>query len=107
MNDIPKDLIFNWDHTAIQLLPTGDWTMNEAKAKKVIIANSNDKRQITTVLVVTMTGEHLEGEYYGKFFSSVHIFTLKKLINRKLATFACVKPVMDGIVTCFKFTWRI
>ena len=35
MNDIPKDLIFNWDQTAVQLVPTGDWTMNEAKAKKV------------------------------------------------------------------------
>ena len=37
MNDIPKDLIFNWDQTAIQLVPTSDWTMNEVKAKKVVI----------------------------------------------------------------------
>ena len=77
MNDIPKDLIFNWDHTAIQLVLTDDRAMNETKTKKVVIANSNNKRQITAVLAVTMTGEHLEGEYYGKFLSLVHIFTLK------------------------------
>ena len=59
MNEIPIDLIFNWDQTAIQLVPTGQWTMNEAKAKKVVIANSDDKRQITAVLAATMTGEYL------------------------------------------------
>ena len=59
MNDIPKDLIFNWDQTAVQLVPTGDWTMNEAKAKKVVIANSDDKRQITAMLAAIMTGEYL------------------------------------------------
>ena len=39
MRNIPKSLIFNWDQTAIQLqlVPTG---VNEAKAKKVVIANS-------------------------------------------------------------------
>ena len=68
MNDIPKDLILNWDQTAIQLVPTGDWTMNEAKVKKVVIANSDDKRQITAVLAATMTGEYLLAQliYKGK-----------------------------------------
>ena len=49
MRDIPKSLIFNWDQTAIQLqlVPTG---VNEPKAKKVVIANSDDKRQITAIL---------------------------------------------------------
>ena len=42
--------------------------MNEAKAKKVVIANSDDKRQITAVLPATMTGEHLLTQliYKGK-----------------------------------------
>ena len=68
MNDIPKDLIVNWDQTAIQLVPTGDWMMNEAKAKKVVIANSDDKRQITATLAATMTDEHLPTQliYKGK-----------------------------------------
>ena len=28
MNDIPKELIFNWDQTGIQVVPTGQWTMH-------------------------------------------------------------------------------
>ena len=33
--------------------------MNEAKAKRVVIANSDDKRQITAVFATTMAGEYL------------------------------------------------
>ena len=44
MNDIPHDLIFNWDQTGIQLSPTGQWTMNQAGEKIISIANSDDKR---------------------------------------------------------------
>ena len=28
MNDLPIDLVFNWDKTGIQLIPTGEWTMH-------------------------------------------------------------------------------
>ena len=59
MNEVPIDLIFNWDQTGLQLVPTGQWTMNEAKAKRVVIANSDDKRQITAVFAATMTGKYL------------------------------------------------
>ena len=31
MIDIPQDLMFNWDQIPIQLVPTGEWTMNHAK----------------------------------------------------------------------------
>ena len=40
-------------------MPTGQWTMNEPKAKRVVIANSDDKRQITAVFAATMTDEYL------------------------------------------------
>ena len=42
--------------------------MNEAKAKKEVIANSDDKSQITAVLAATITGEHLPRQliYKGK-----------------------------------------
>ena len=55
MNDIPIDLVFNWDQTGIQLIPTGDWTMHQAKDKLVPITHSDDKRQITGVVAVTAT----------------------------------------------------
>ena len=57
MNDIPPQLIFNWDQTAIQLVPTGQWTMNQAKDKVISIALSDDKHQITAVVVASMSGE--------------------------------------------------
>ena len=68
MNEIPHDLIFNWDQTAIQLVPTGQWTMNRAKEKVISIANSDDKRQMTAVLAATLTGEYLPPQviYKGK-----------------------------------------
>ena len=57
MNDIPPQLIFNWDQTAIQLVPTGQWTMNQAKDKVISIAHSDDKCQITAVVAASMSGE--------------------------------------------------
>ena len=49
MNDIPIDLVVNWDQTGIQLIPTGEWTMHQAKDKIIPISHSDDKRQITGV----------------------------------------------------------
>lgn len=54
MNDVPPQLIFNWDQTAIQLVPTGQWTMNQ---KVISIAHLNDKCQLTAVVAASMTGE--------------------------------------------------
>ena len=59
MNDIHPDMIFNWDQTAIQFVPTGQWTMNRAKEKVIPIAHSDDKRQITAVLAATVSGKYL------------------------------------------------
>ena len=68
MNEIPPELILNWDHTALHLVPTGQWTMNKSGEKVVPIINSDDKRQITAVLAVTMSGEYLPPQliYKGK-----------------------------------------
>jgi len=58
MNEVHPHLIFNWDQTVIQFVPTGQWTMHRAKEKVIPIASSDDKRQITAVLAVTITGEY-------------------------------------------------
>ena len=52
MNDVLPPLIFNWDQTALQLVPTGEWTMHEAKEKVIPIASSdeNDKSQLFSPL---------------------------------------------------------
>ena len=53
MNEIPWDLIINWDQTALSIIPTGDWTMEKQGAKVIPIANADDKRQLTAVLAAT------------------------------------------------------
>ena len=59
MNDIPDDLIINWDQTGVPLIPTDEWTMHRAGEKFIPIANSDDKRQITAGLAASMAGEYL------------------------------------------------
>ena len=68
MNEVHPLIIFNWDQTAIQFVLTGQWIMHRSKEKVIPIAKSDDKRQITAVLAVTMTGEYLFPQviYQGK-----------------------------------------
>ena len=68
MNEIPDELIFNWDQTALPLVLTGQWTMHPAGGTVVPIAHSDDKRNIMAVLAATMTGECLPPQliYKGK-----------------------------------------
>ena len=56
MNDIPDELIINWDQTGLPLVPTGQWTMHHAGDKVIPIAHADDKRQITGVLAATLAG---------------------------------------------------
>ena len=58
MNEIPWDLIINWDQTALSVIPTGDWTMERRGAKVIPIANADDKRQLTAVLAATAGGDY-------------------------------------------------
>ena len=40
LNDIPIELVYNWDQIAMQLIPTGEWTMHQAKDMVVPISHS-------------------------------------------------------------------
>lgn len=46
-HNIPEDLIINFDHTGINILPISNWTMEVKGTKKVKIVGMDDKRQIT------------------------------------------------------------
>ena len=50
MEDIPDSLIFNWDHTGIQIVPCSSWTYEKKGAKKVEVTGLDEKRQITAVV---------------------------------------------------------
>ena len=43
-DDIPDDLIINWDQTATNLLPWGNWTMEKRGKEQVPIHGMDDKR---------------------------------------------------------------
>jgi len=67
-NEIPPELIFNWDQTGINLVPSALWTMNKKGEKRVAIAGHLDKRQITAVMCGNLVGELLPMQlvYAGK-----------------------------------------
>ena len=49
MNDIPKDLILNWDQKAMEIVPLSSWTMEKCGSKKVKISASDDKQQFSVL----------------------------------------------------------
>ena len=49
MDEIPAELVINFDQTALNIVPTSDWTMEAEGSKRVEIITKDDKRQITAV----------------------------------------------------------
>ena len=68
MNEIPKELIINFDQTGIHYVPVSDWTMAEEGAKRVELVGKDVKRQLTAVFAGSMSGEFLPPQlvYQGK-----------------------------------------
>ena len=59
MADIPDDMIINWDHTAMKIVPSCSWTMEKRGTKRVEIKGIDDKRQITALFACTLSGQFL------------------------------------------------
>ena len=57
MDEIPLDLVINFDQTSINYIPVSSWTMEVEGAKRVEVAGKDDKRQITAVFAGSMTGD--------------------------------------------------
>ena len=68
MEEIPPELILNWDQTGIKLVPCSSWTMEKQGAKRVEMVGVNDKRQITAVFCGNLLGDFLPVQliYKGK-----------------------------------------
>lgn len=66
--EIPHDMIINWDHTGINFASTSSWTMEKKGTKRVEMAAIDDKRQITGVFGCTLSGDFLPVQviYTGK-----------------------------------------
>lgn len=68
MDEVPDELIINWDQTGIHYVPVSSWTMEKEGSKRVEIAGIDDKRQITAVFGCSVTGDFLPIQiiYKGK-----------------------------------------
>ena len=68
MEDVPMELVFNWDQTGISIVPGSTWAMELKGSKRVVITGISDKRQITAVFCGTLAGEFLPPQliYQGK-----------------------------------------
>ena len=51
MEDIPKQLIINWDQTGMKYVPVSNWTFEKKGSKRVEIAGLDDKCQNTVCSV--------------------------------------------------------
>ena len=50
IDEIPPEMVINFDQTGINYIPVSSWTMEVEGAKHVEVAGKDDKRQITVVL---------------------------------------------------------
>ena len=68
MDEIPPELILNWDQTGLNLIPSSSWTMEQRGARRVEIIGLNDKRMIIAVFCGTLCGDFLPLQlvYQGK-----------------------------------------
>ena len=68
MEDIPAELVINFDQTGIKYVPTSSWTLEKEGSKRVAIVGKDDKRQITAVIGCSMSGDVLPFQliYEGK-----------------------------------------
>ena len=49
MDEVPLELVVNWDQTGLKYVPVSEWTMAEEESKRVEIDGKDDKRQITAI----------------------------------------------------------
>ena len=68
MDEVPLELVLNWDQTGIKIVPIDIWTMDVRGSKQVELIGLKDKRQITAVFCGTLVGDFLPVQlvYKGK-----------------------------------------
>ena len=59
MDEIPTDLVINFDQTALNYVPMSHWIMEKGGTKRVEIIAKDDKRQLTAVFAGSSSGDFL------------------------------------------------
>ncbi len=88
MDEVPDELIINWDQTGIHYVPVSSWTMEKEGSKRVEIAGIDDKRQITAVFGCCITGDFDPFRLYTRVRprSAFHPLLFLQIGMRHLAT---------------------
>ena len=68
MDEVPAQLIINWDQTGIDYVPASNWTMEQVGLNQIEIIGKDDKQQLTAVFGCSMAGDFLPPQlvYQGK-----------------------------------------
>ena len=68
MEEIPAEIILNWDQTGIKIVQSSAWTMEQKGANRVEMDGVNDKRRITAIFCGALSGDFLSVQlvYKGK-----------------------------------------
>ena len=52
-------MVINFDQTGVKIIPVSDWTLEVQGSKQVDLVALDDKREITVLLVITLSGKPL------------------------------------------------
>ena len=63
MEEIPAEMILNWDETAVKIVPT---TMDHQGPKCVEVGGANEKRAITAVFCASLVGDFFLSKLFTK-----------------------------------------
>ena len=68
MDEVPGQLIINWDQTGINYVPASNWTTEQVGSNRIEIIGKDDKRQLTAVFECSMALDFLPPQlvYQGK-----------------------------------------
>ena len=68
MEEIPPELILNFDQTGVKIVPSSTWTMDREGSRRVEVIGVGDKRMITAVFCGSLVGDFLPVQviYKGK-----------------------------------------
>ena len=53
MEEVPVELVTNWNQAGVKIVPGSKWTLEEKRTRCVEVVGIGDKRQITVVLCST------------------------------------------------------
>lgn len=83
MDQIPSELIVNFDQTGISYVPASSYTMEKEGATRVEVTGKDDKRQITLVFAGSLSGDFLPPQviYEGKTKRCLPLFQFPSTWN--------------------------